>query len=480
MARALINRKELRNRVYGCWLGKNIGGTLGGPYEGRREVLDVKGYTTPKGEPMPNDDLDLQLVWLKAVQEHGPLAITNRLLGEYWLNYIPPSWNEYGICKANMRAGLAPPISGEFHNHWKHSNGAWIRSEIWACLAPGCPDIAIRYAYEDASVDHGHGEGMYAALFTAAVESAAFVLSDRGELIRIGLSKIPDDCRVARSIRIVLDAHEQGQTWQQAREAVLKDSEDLGWFQAPANVAFVIIGWMYGEGDFGKSIRIAVNCGDDTDCTGATLGSILGIILGRDKIPKEWTEPIGDRILTVAIDRGSIAVPNTLADLTDQVVAQVPHSLAAFGSNVEISDAKTDLSALNESGLADDSVAREIWARPPFGVVYDFVHTQVTLDYRAEPEIKAGEPLTMKVKLVNKMPDCRHLQLIWHVPKGWRVSPSGRNNVTLWIGDARTSEVEVELLAESVCEPSYRGILEIVAQGRHTVGLIPLVFIAGS
>ncbi len=90
---------------------------------------------------------------------------------------------------------------------------------------------------------------------------------------------------------------------------MVEDSKDLGWFQAPANLAFVIIGWMYGEGDFGKSICTAVNCGDDTDCTGATLGSIFGIILGKDGIPKEWIEPIGERIITVAIDRGSMYVP---------------------------------------------------------------------------------------------------------------------------------------------------------------------------
>jgi len=43
----ILNRDELRNKIYGCWLGKNIGGSLGGPYEGRREILDVKGYSTP-------------------------------------------------------------------------------------------------------------------------------------------------------------------------------------------------------------------------------------------------------------------------------------------------------------------------------------------------------------------------------------------------------------------------------------------------
>ena len=482
MAQVNLNREELKNKIYGCWLGKNIGGTLGTPFEGRTEMNDATFYSQPThGEPLPNDDLDLQLVWLKAVQENGPRGVNNRLLGEYWLNYIPPHWNEYGICKANMRAGLLPPLSGEYHNHWKHSNGAWIRSEIWACLAPGCPDIAIRYAYEDASVDHGGGEGTYAALFTAAVESAAFVTSDRDELIKIGLAKIPPDCRVARSIKIVLDAHAKGKTWQEARQLVIEHSRDIGDFNAPANVAFVIIGWMYGEGDFGKSICLATNCGDDTDCTAATLGATLGIILGKDLIPKKWIEPIGDRILTVAIDRGSIQVPTTLAGLTDEVMAQVPMMLAAHEAPVTVTDAPTDLSGAGDLALASDAVAKSIWAISPYALTYDFIHTLVTLDYGKEPDIKPGEPFPITVTLVNKLPDCRHMELKWRLPEGWTVTPSAVNHATLWIWDANTAKVEVSITAEMVRGGAYRGMLEVIAFGRPTVGAIPLVFFgAGS
>ncbi|MCX8053692.1 MAG: ADP-ribosylglycohydrolase family protein [Armatimonadetes bacterium] len=477
MAQVNLNRDELRNRIHGCFLGKSIGGTLGTPFECRTEMNDVHFYSQPThGEPLPNDDLDLQLVWLKAVRENGPRAVNNRLLGEYWLNYIPPHWNEYGICKANMRAGLLPPLSGEYRNYWKHSNGAWIRSEIWACLAPGCPDIAIQYAYEDASVDHGGGEGTYAALFTAAVESAAFVTSNREELIEIGLSKIPPDCRTARSIKIVLDAYSRGKSWQEARTLVVEDSSDLGWFQAPANVAFVVIGWMYGENDFGKSICTAVNCGDDTDCTGATLGAILGIILGKDGIPSEWIEPIGDRIITVAIDRGSMQVPSTLAQLTDQVMEQIPIMLATHGTPVTISDEPTNLTQVNELNLTSSNTAQSIWTRSPFAMTYDFIHTLVTLDYGKAPDLKPGEPFPLTVTLTNKLPDSRHLELKWRLPEGWTVSPSTVNHVALWIGC--TTAVEVAITAENLRGGVYRGMLEVIAFGRPTVGAIPLVFFA--
>ncbi|HEX2948984.1 MAG TPA: ADP-ribosylglycohydrolase family protein [Armatimonadota bacterium] len=474
-----LNRDEYRDKVYGCWLGKSIGGTLGGPFEGRREILDVTGYTTPAGEPLPNDDLDLQLIWLKAVQDRGPRAITNQLLGEYWLNYIPPFWNEYGVCKANMRVGLLPPLSGEYENaKWKHSNGAWIRSEIWACLAPGCPDLALRYAYADASVDHGGGEGTYAEMFTAALESAAFVMSDREELLELALSKIPYDCRVARSIGIARDAYAQGVTWQEARNRVVEDSADLGWFQAPANVAFVVIGWLYGEGDFGKSLLIAVNCGDDTDCTGATLGSILGILYGKKNIPQEWTEPIGERILTIAIDRGSWwGIPKTLNDLTDMVLQQTPQSLTICGKDVALTDGPTKVDDDHRRWMADPQAAQQIWEKSPYAVEFDFVHTRVIVDYQREPKVKAGESFPVKVTLVNQVPSCQHAEISWHLPEGWQILPATRRHVSLR-HHPPVETVTVELLPNALPTASVRGTLEVSVQGRPTIGLIPLVFLA--
>ena len=246
-----FSASELRDRVFACWLGKNIGGTLGTPYEGTHELLDITGFASKEGEPLPNDDLDLQLAWLRAVDELGPQNINSKTLGEYWVSYITPNWNEYGVCKANMREGLLPPLSGQVNNEeWMHSNGAWIRTEVWACLYPCKVEQAIRMAYEDASVDHGFGEGTYAAIFVAAMESAAFAIHDAKTLLEIGLSKIPEDCRVARSVRLVVSAYENGTPWREVRRLLVENSADLGWFQAPTNIGFVALGLLYGEGDF--------------------------------------------------------------------------------------------------------------------------------------------------------------------------------------------------------------------------------------
>lgn len=157
---------------------KNVGGVLGAPFECKRMVPDVDFYIQDLTMgPPANDDLDLQIVWLAAVERYGR-NVNAAILGEYWLSYVIPNWVEYGTGKANLRAGMVPPMSGEVDNTYKDSNGCWIRSEIWACLAPGHPEIATKYAFEDAIVDHA-GEGMYGEIFTSAIQSAAFVEGDR-------------------------------------------------------------------------------------------------------------------------------------------------------------------------------------------------------------------------------------------------------------------------------------------------------------
>lgn len=321
-----INRKLYRDKVYACWLGKNIGGTMGTPFEGNPNLLDIKGFTSKKGEPLPNDDLDLQIVWLKAVNEVGAHRLNANILSWYWRRYIPAIWNEYGVGQCNASVGFTPPMSGELYNDcWKKSNGAWIRSEIWACLAPGFPNTAAKYAIMEASIDHGVSEGTVAEIFTSALESIAFVESDLRKAIDTALTYIPEDSRVARSVRCVIEEFGKATDWKETRQKVLDMNADLGFFQAPSNIAYVVIGLLYGKGDFLQSLIYAINCGDDTDCTGATVGSILGIMGGTAAIPDDLKDYIGDRIITKSLDISSFwDLPATCTELTERVVITMP------------------------------------------------------------------------------------------------------------------------------------------------------------
>ncbi len=218
----VLNLSDLRDKIQGCWEGKNIGGVLGAPFEMTRELIDIDYYIQDlsKGIP-PNDDLDLQLIWLNACETYGK-SVNADILAEYWNSFEIANCGEYGTAKQNLVCGIKPPLSGKVGNHMHNSNGAFIRTEIWACLFPGNPEKAVRYSYEDAIVDHAE-EGVYAAAFCATLESAAFVENDINKLIDIGQSYIPTDCKINKAIDMVKDMYARGKTIEEIRVALLTD-----------------------------------------------------------------------------------------------------------------------------------------------------------------------------------------------------------------------------------------------------------------
>ena len=211
MSTHTLSAEVYRDKVHGCWLGKTVGGTLGQPHEGKVGPLTLTFYDPVPEGAIANDDLDLQLVWLAKLREVGP-GITERDLGEAWRDHVTFPWDEYGVCKANLFEGLEPPVSGQHNNWFTDSMGAPIRSEIWACLAPDCPDLAAALAYQDGCVDHG-GEGLFGEIFFAALESAAFVLSDTNALIDLALGFLPPDCRTAIAVDVCRRRHARANGW---------------------------------------------------------------------------------------------------------------------------------------------------------------------------------------------------------------------------------------------------------------------------
>jgi len=322
-----LDEATYRDKVYACWMGKNIGGTLGAPWELDKNAHDFTFYNPVPDEAEPNDDLDLQLVWLKMLQERGIYPSLGDF-ADYWHKHLGPyPWDEYGYCQRNLDLGLRPPISGCFQNCFIDQMGSPIRSEIWACVAPGDPGLAASLAWQDAVLDHAGGEGIYGEMFWSALQSAAFFISDPATLIQIGLSMIPIHSRIAHAINHAVWCHANDLEWAEARQQIVDWFEHPHPCEAPQNHAFTIIGWLYGD-DFGDRLCAAVNCGYDTDCTGATLGATLGIVGGSSSIPEKWREPIGEGIMLHEFTY-NLDAPETISELTDQTVAVGKELVAA-------------------------------------------------------------------------------------------------------------------------------------------------------
>lgn len=484
-----LSREKYQDKVKACWIGKNIGGTMGAPYEAVRHTLDIQGFSTPAGKAMPNDDLDLQLVWLHVAEKLGA-KINAQILGEFWLNFIPPNWNEYGIAKNNMRRGLLPSIAGDYENEWKNSNGAWIRTEIWACLTPACPAATAKYAIEDGKVDHGVGEGTYAAAFVGAMQSAAFVVSDIRKCIEIGLCAIPNDSRVAKSIVKILECYDSKIPARQTRDIIFEMNKDIGsgWFEAPSNVSYAIIGLIYGEGDFKKSMITAINCGDDTDCTAATVGATLGILGGTDILPKDWCQHIGDDIVTISIDRSCAGydLPTTCTELTERVVKKAPHILAECTTEVEISSEETIPENLVESFMEQIKSANLLDSLKPYSTHFDFAFAGVDMQVEGGPEITAlGEKkihLTFENKYLIYHSKCYNLSFRWWLPEGFSVE--GKKSLILDNFNGihskylAKSSIDFTIKAGETIQADNKCVLEVTAQGYYTPMYIPILLLS--
>ena len=508
----ILNIETYRSKVLGCWIGKNIGGTLGAPFEWRRQINQVDFYTQELGgEPLPNDDLDIQLLWLVALEEMG-LDLTADTLADYWVLYVTPHWSEYGIGKTNMRSGLMPPLSGTLHNEYKDSCGAFIRSEIWACIAPGLPRVAAHYAYMDGILDHGRGEGTYAEVFCAALEAAAFVESDIYKLIEIGRSYIPSDCGVAQAIQCAIDSYQAGKPWREARDIMLEgyrgsammmmretvSDEDWekgfgegqrGW-DVPSNIGMLLIGLLYGEGDFDASLCTAVNCGEDTDCTGATVGSIFGIIHGFESIPERWIEPIGHSLKTACLNLGELGyfgnqLPATIEELTERTETIARQVLLRHDQRVRLADSESDLSGLDDTRLMMDRPDRLAATQEAFyslnGPVYSFDFFDVYVDYGDEPLVRDATPKAIRLQIRNRYKVQARINVRWYLADGWEIAPA-REGVVFSLPPNLGGPVEArfELCAERVSAAVNRMVVELTIDGRPTVMLVPIVLLNGN
>jgi len=476
----ILNEGKYYNKVYGCWLGKNCGGTLGAPLEsgwGKEEMFDVWWYPELREGGIPNDDLELQLIWLQALEDKG-LHLKARDLAEYWLDCVQYNFDEYGLHKTNLKKGLLPPISG-YHNNWfKDCMGSPIRSEIWACIAPGLPNVAAAYAYEDAIVDHAGAESVYGEMFNAAMESAAFLISDKEKLLRIALSFIPQECETARAVQNAMKAHKERMDWREARDFVLRGSFSPIAQYSPVNLGFQTIGLLYGE-DFGDAICKAVNCGYDTDCTGATLGAILGIILGKDGLPEKWIKPLSDKITTNSSWGGIVNVrePMNLDELTKRVCRIGKKVLCYYGKEIPLGR-KTSAESVDLDFEPDENIKR-LWHLSPTKVDFDLRTLTASVDYLEGPVVQSGVPRNFQVILKNLRLVKLEVEVSVRPPGGWDVQP-------------KLIKIAMEPGAESVCKftlrvdevkilnTSNRADLYISVKGRPKLEKIPLIFLAAN
>ena len=331
---------DYKKKVYGCFVGKSVGGTLGMPYEGDRSIRKVTYYDPVPTEMPPNDDLDLQVVNLSTVLRLG-LPISRLCLGEMWLRHLDASApDEYGVAISNHSIGLRAPLAGIYRNKFTAGMGGAIRSELWACLAPGNPMLAATFAREDACTDHA-AEGVFAEMFLAAAESAAFVETDSEHIIDAGMQCIEKDSKLYRAFLLVRAEWKKTHEIMTVRERILSQYPSDNWTDVTINLSFILLSLLASEGNFDKAVCTAASLGYDTDCTCATVGALYGI-WKPDAIDKKWTEPIGDKLVLSPCIVG-IHEWNTVGEFCDTIIG-VEREVSKYYGNAVTNSFPAELS----------------------------------------------------------------------------------------------------------------------------------------
>lgn len=278
-----IGYEKFLDKVHGCWYGKCLGGAAGAPVEGIKKLIDVKDFTEIYNPDLPNDDLDLQLLWLDVLENKGTI-INSCDLADAWVEKCWYPFSEYGYFLKNYMRGIKPPYSGIINNSFfKEGMGCPIRSEIWGIISAGNPGLAAQYTYIDATLDHADNS-VWAEQFLAAAEAEAFFESDISKIISAAMKFIPDNSKLKAAFDAVITMHKAGIEWKEVRQTILQKYSHPDFTNVVQNLAFVMIALLYGGCDMRKTINIALQCGYDTDCTCASAASIVGIINGYEAL----------------------------------------------------------------------------------------------------------------------------------------------------------------------------------------------------
>ena len=364
-----IAEAELLDKFHGAWTGRAAGCALGKPVEAMG-ILGQQGMTGRKairtylenrnhwplddyfsgaeaGDDLtlycplsqreniafmePDDDIHYTLIALKVLEEFGPDFMW-RKVAHTWNNCLPYN----AICTAETQAILnynnavpraeysgwvTPEYTSTYRNPYREWIGAQIRADGWGYACAGNPEMAAEFAYRDACWTH-RANGIYGEMLFAAIIAAAFVVSNPVELINIGLSEIPENSRLAEACRAGMVHALDCEDFEAFMDWVEEHYGNLHGVHTVNNALVVIGSMIFGQMDFHQSICHSVEAGWDTDCNGATCGSIVGAVGGAGQLNSRLVAPLNDTIRPSVIGFQEISMAE-LAERTLKVHQQI-------------------------------------------------------------------------------------------------------------------------------------------------------------
>lgn len=343
-----VDPSTLEDKIRGGWIGRVAGNMLGKPvefgswwtFERLNRYLDevdslplvnyipVDASIADQIGMLPNwqettlgrvsgssrdDDIDYTLLNLAVLERHGR-SFSSDDIARTWLQTLPyhATYTAERATYRRLVLGESADNASERENPYREWIGALIRADVFGYTNPGNPRAAALMAWRDAYLSHRQN-GIYGAMWVAALVSAAFSINDPVVLIETSLDHIPPHSLIADEVRTVLDAFLNGESWQDTVERVHARHVDLNWVHVLNNAGVITAGLLWGEADFTTTIGLTVRGGLDTDSNGATAGSVAGVMNGSSGIDPRWTEPLEGRLRSALSAFDGISIDEVVA-----------------------------------------------------------------------------------------------------------------------------------------------------------------------
>lgn len=311
-----LTKTELKEKIMGGWAGQLIGCTFGGPTEFDWNSTFIPDYTPIAwnedlmewfydNQPGLYDDIYMDLTFVQIFEDKGFDAPAEDFAYAF-ANAEYPLWHANMTARYNILRGIKPPESG----HWLNNPHAddidyQIEADFAGLMSPGMVQTSCEISDKIGHIMN-YGDGWYGGVYVGAMYSLAFVSDDIDYVVTEALKTIPKESQFYQCINDVITwSKEYPDNWKMTWfKTVEKWGEDIGCprsvfvpknIDAKINAAWILLGLLYGKGDFGKTLSISTRAGDDSDCNPASAGGILGAMIGYKNIPDYWKQGI-DRV----------------------------------------------------------------------------------------------------------------------------------------------------------------------------------------
>jgi hypothetical protein len=299
----------LKDKIKGGWAGQTIGCTYGGPTEFKYRGAIIHDNTpiiwyddyaleTFELDPGLYDDVYMDLTFVEVIEKYG-LDVHVDSFAFAFANADYKLWHANQAARYNILNGIMPPASG----HWLNNPHAddidfQIESDFVGMMCPGMINTGTEFCDKIGHIMN-YGDGWYGGVFMSALYSLAFVSNDIPLIVSEALKTIPPKSKFRLCIEDVICLHKQyPDDWKKCWFEIEKNHAfEIGCpegvfnafnIDATINAAYVVIGLLYGEGDFYKTMDIATRAGQDSDCNPASAAGILGVMYGYSNIPDHW------------------------------------------------------------------------------------------------------------------------------------------------------------------------------------------------